>query len=85
MASKITPEQLADLQAHVGEPVPVQDDTGNVVCYMLGAVDFDDVESPYNQRLQALLKEGDESADVSAEDARRQVEQHTQELTDKYA
>jgi hypothetical protein len=40
MASKITPEQKADLQAHHGEEVPVQDDGDNVVCYMVDATAF---------------------------------------------
>jgi hypothetical protein len=83
MASKITPEQQADLQAHQGEAVPVQDDSGNVVCYMIDAQAFQGLN--YEQRLQELLEEGDSSPDVSAEEAARQVRQHTQELADKYA
>ena len=85
MASKITPEQQADLQAHIGHPVPVQDDSGKVVCYMIEAPVFDDENSAYNQRLQALLKEADDSADVSAEEAYERIRRHTEELTEKHA
>jgi hypothetical protein len=83
MASKITPEQKADLQAHQGRAVPVQDDNGNVVCYMIDVQAFRGLQ--YEQRLQELLEEGDNSPDVSAEEAARLVRQHTQELTDRYA
>ena len=85
MASKITPEQQADLQAHVGHPVPVQDESGNVVCYMIEAPVFDDENSAYNQRLQALLKEADDSPEVPAEEAHKRMRQHMQKITDKYA
>jgi hypothetical protein len=85
MASKITPEQQADLQAHVGEPVPVQDDSGHVVCYMIGAVDFVDENSAYNQKLNALLKEGDESPRVEAGVAYKRMRQSVQNIADKYA
>jgi hypothetical protein len=40
MASKITPEQQADLNAHSGQPVPVQGDGGDVVCFMVDATAF---------------------------------------------
>jgi hypothetical protein len=85
MASKITPEQVADLQAHVGHPVPVQDDAGKVVCYMIGADVFDDDSSEYNQRLNALIDEGRASPRVSAEEAHKRMRQTMQRITDKYA
>ena len=83
-ASKITPEQKADLQAHRGEAVPIQDDNGNVVCYMIDVQTFQDTEE-YQQRLDALLAEGDNSPDVSAEEAARRIREQTQELSEKYA
>jgi len=82
MASKITPELQADLQAHVGCPVPVQDDAGDIVCYMIDVETFKSLE--YESRLQELLTEGDNSPDVPADEAFERIRQRTQELTDKY-
>ena len=83
MASKITPEQQADLLSHHGEAVPVQDETSNIVCYMIDVQAFQHLQD--HQRLQALLEEGDNSPDVSADEAHRRIRKRTQELTDKYA
>ncbi len=83
MASKITPELLADLQAHVGQPVPLQDEAGDVVCYMIDVQTFQ--ESEYQQRLQTLLEAGDNSPDVSADQAHQRMRQHMQGISDKYA
>ncbi|NOY29601.1 MAG: hypothetical protein GXP28_05320 [Planctomycetes bacterium] len=83
MATKITPEQQADLQASRGEALPVQDDSGNVICYMVDVQAYQHLQN--HQRLQALLIEGDNSPDVPAEEANRRIRQRTQELSDKYA
>ena len=75
MASKITPEQQADLIAHSGQPVPVQGDAGNVVCYMVDATAFLHMQgiagepSAENElRLQAMIQAGLDSRDVPAEE-----------------
>ena len=83
MASKITPELQADLQAHVGQPLPLQDDDGNVVYYVIDAETFKSFE--YEQRLQVLLEEGDNSPDVPADEAHSRMRQSMQDITDKYA
>jgi len=83
MATKITPEQKADLQAHRGEAVPVQDDTGNIICYMVDVQAYQHLQE--HQRLQVLLKEGDNSPDVPAEEAHRRIRRRAQELSGKSA
>ena len=85
MASKITPEQIADLKTHVGRPVPLENEAGDVVCYLIGANVFDDDSSEYHQQLQALIAEARNSPKVSAEVAHRLIREHTQELTEKNA
>lgn len=83
MASKITPEQQIDLQTHVGVPVPVQDEAGKIVCYMISAIDFDDENSMYNQKLKTLLEEGDNSPRIDSETAFARMRQSVQNIADK--
>lgn len=80
MASKITPEQQADLNAHTGQPVPLQGDEGNVVCYMVEATLFQNMQglsgepsAQNEQRLRTLIQEGLDSPDVPAEEVYREL------------
>ena len=78
------PRTASRLTCSSQEPVPVQDDSGNVVCYMIEAHVFDDENSAYNLRLQALLKEADDSPEIPAEESHKRIRQHTKELIEKY-
>lgn len=85
MATKITAEQIEQLQANCGQPVPLEDERGNVVCYLLGASDFDNQSSEYNRRLAELLQEGEDSPRIEADQAHKRMRQSIQRISDKYA
>ena len=87
MASKITPEQQADLYAHHGQPVPVQGESGNVVCFMVDATAFLNMQgiageptAENEQRLKAMIQEGIDSPDVPAEEVYQELRDRVQQV-----
>ncbi len=93
MTSKITPEQQAVLRAHEDSAVPMQDDHGNIVCYMMDVSSFLQMQSLSHQgqdlqslqELKALVQAGIDSPDVPAAEAHARIRQMAQEAAEKYA
>jgi hypothetical protein len=87
MASKITPEQQADLIAHSGQPVPVKGDGGDVVCYMVDATAFlhmqgiaGEPSAENEQRLKGMIQEGLDSPDISAEQVYQELRERVKQV-----
>ena len=92
MPLKLTPEQQADLSAHAGQAVPIQDDQGNIVCYLVDVSSFLHLQSlsqtqdeQSRQKLQSLIQEGMDSPDVPAAEAHQRIRQMAKEASEKYA
>jgi len=73
MASRISPEQQADLNAHLGQPVPLEGEGGNVVGYMIDVTSFlhmqgltSELTAENDKRLRAMIQEGLASLDIPA-------------------
>jgi len=81
MASKITKQQREDLNASHGQPVPVEDEEGHKVYYL--------VEAEYlhasHEQLKALIQEGINANHVSAEEAEGELRRYADRLASKQA
>lgn len=75
-----TDEQLLEIAAHPGEPVPVQDDAGRVVAYLVTPKALDNLQS-----LRGLIAEADESVDVPAEVAHDRIRRFAAAADRKHA
>ncbi len=80
MAAQLTTEQLSEIAAHPGEAVPLQDDNGAIVCYMVTSTALANL-----QELRALIQEGDESPDVPAEEAHARIMKMAIEADQRHA
>lgn len=81
MASKITKQQRDDLQASHGQPVPVEDDEGHKVYYLVEA----DYLHTSHEQLKALIHEGINANHVPAEEAERDLRSYADRLASKHA
>jgi hypothetical protein len=81
MASKITKQQREDLNASNGQPVPVEDDEGNKVYYIVEA----DYLHTSHEQLKALIQEGINSKHVPAEEAEAELRRYADRLASKNA
>jgi hypothetical protein len=75
-----TDEQLLEIAAHPGEPVPVQDSAGQVIAYLVTASALDNL-----QTLRTLVAEADTSADVPAEVAHDRIRRFAAAADRKHA
>lgn len=88
MATKLTNEQRNDIAANPRQAVPVVDDQNDKLYYLvdesflLGAAEHDEQS---RQRLKALLKEGFEGKEVSAEEGEARIRRKMQSIADKSA
>ena len=88
MAAKLTNEQRNDIAANPRQAVPVVDDQDDKVYYLvdeaflLGAAEHDEKS---RQRLQALIQEGFEGKEVSAEEGEARIRRKMQSIADKNA
>ena len=81
MASKITQQQRDDLNASHGQPVPVEDEEGQKVYYL---VEADYLHSSHEQ-LKALIQEGIDANHVPAEKAEGELRRYADQLASKRA
>ncbi len=81
MASKITKQQRDDLNASHGQPVPVEDEEGHKVYYLVGA----DYLHTSHEQLKALIQEGINSNHVSADEAEDELRRYADRLASKHA
>jgi hypothetical protein len=81
MASKITPQQRDDLNASHGQPVPVEDEEGHKVYYLVEA----DYLHTSHEQLKALIQEGINASHVPAEEAEGELRRYANGLADKHA
>ena len=80
MAAKLTDEQRSEIAAHPGEPIPLQDGNGHIVCYLVTTIALDNL-----QELRRLIQEADDSSDVPADEAHARIRQTAVEVSEKYA
>jgi hypothetical protein len=76
MASKITKQQRDDLNASHGQPVPVEDDEGHKVYYLVEA----DYLHTSREQLQALIQEGINSNHIPADEAEAELRRYADRL-----
>jgi hypothetical protein len=81
MASKITKQQREDLNASHGQPVPVEDDEGHKVYYLVEA----DYLHTSHEQLKALIQEGINAKHVPAEEAEGELRRYADRLASKHA
>lgn len=81
MAAKITTQQREELRASNGQPVPVEDDEGRKVYYL---VDADYLHASHEQ-LQGLILDGVNSRHIPAAEAEAVLRAHADRLTRKQA
>jgi hypothetical protein len=81
MATKITPEQREDLYASRGQPVPVEDDEGRNVYYLVPA----DYLHASHKQLKALIQEGIDAKHVAAEVAEDELRRYAAQHADGHA
>jgi hypothetical protein len=79
MATKITKQQRDELLASHGQPVPVEDDDGRKVYYL---VDADYLHTSHH-RLKALIQEGIDSIHRPAEEVEEELRQYADRLDSK--
>jgi hypothetical protein len=86
MAAKLTDEQRNDIAANPRQAIPVVDEQDNKVYYLvdeaflLGAAERDEQS---RQRLLALIREGFDGEEVSAEEGETRIRRKMQSITDK--
>jgi len=86
MATKLTNEQRNDLAANPRQAIPVVDDRDNKVYYLvdeaflLGAAEHD---GQSHQQLLALIQEGFEGEEVSAEEGEARIRRKMQSIAEK--
>jgi hypothetical protein len=81
MPSKITKQQREDLNASHGQPVPVEDEEGHKVYYLVEA----DYLHTSREHLQALIEEGINSRHIPAEEAESELRSYADGLSSKRA
>jgi hypothetical protein len=81
MASKITKQQREDLHASNGRPVPVEDDEGHKVYYLVEA----DYLHAGREQLQTLIHEGINAPHLRAEQAEAALRSYADRLARKKA
>jgi hypothetical protein len=81
MASKITKQQRDDLSASHGQPVPVEDDEGHKVYYLVEA----DYLLTNGEQLKSLIQEGINANHVSADEAEAELQRYADRLAPKHA
>lgn len=88
MAAKLTNEQRNDIAANPRQAIPVVDDQDDKVYYLvdeaflLGVTGHDEQS---RQRLQAMIHEGFEGKEVSAEEGEARIRRKMQSIADKNA
>ena len=81
MASKITKQQRDDLHASHGQPVPVEDEEGCKVYYLVEA----DYLHTSSEQLKALIQEGVDANHVPADEAEDELRRYADRLAMKHA
>jgi hypothetical protein len=81
MVSKITQQQRDDLNASHGQPVPVEDEEGHKVYYLVEA----DYLHTSHEQLKALIQEGINANHVPAEEAEGELQRYADQLDSKHA
>lgn len=81
MASKITKQQRDDLNASHGQPVPVEDDEGHKVYYLVEA----DYLHTSREQLKTLIQEGINANHVPANDAEAELRYYADRPAPKHA
>ena len=81
MASKITQQQRDDLNASHGQPVPVEDEEGHKVYYLVEA----DYLHTSHEQLKALIQEGINANHLPAEEAEGELRRYADRLVNKRA
>jgi hypothetical protein len=81
MASKITQQQREDIAASNGRPVPIVDDDGHTVCYLVAA----DYLHISHEQLKALIDDGINAPHVPAEKAEGELRRYADQLAAKRA
>lgn len=76
MASKITKQQRDDLHASHGQPVPVEDDEGHKVYYLVAA----DYLHTSREQLQTLIQEGINSNHIPVDQAEAELQRYADRL-----
>ncbi len=92
MTTNITQEQQAALIANSGHAVPMLNEQGDVVSYMVDVSSFvhlqglsKEQDEQCQQRLKALIQEGIDSPEVPAEEAHDRIRQMARDAASKYA
>jgi hypothetical protein len=81
MASKITKQQRDDLHASHGQPVPVEDEEGHKLYYLVEA----DYLHTNHEQLQALIQEGINARHIPADEAESELRRYADRLASKHA
>ena len=81
MASKITKQQRDDLHASHGQPVPVEDEEGHKVYYLVEA----DYLHTSREQLKAQIQEGINARHMPAEEAEADLRGYADRLANKLA
>ena len=81
MASKITKQQRDDLNASHGQPVPVEDEEGHKVYYLVEA----DYLHTSREQLKALIQEGINANHFPADEAEAELQRYADGLVPKHA
>jgi hypothetical protein len=81
MASKITQQQRDDLAVSQGQPVPVEDDEGQRVYYLVAA----DYLHTSREQLKALIQAGIDAPHVPADQAEGELRRYADQLVSKHA
>jgi hypothetical protein len=81
MASKITKQQRDDLNASRGQPVPVEDDEGHKVYYLVEA----DYVLTSPEHLKTLIQEGIDANHLPADEAEPELQRYADRLAPKHA
>ena len=81
MATKITQQQRDDLNASHGQPVPVEDEEGQKVYFLVEA----DYLHTSHEQLKALIQEGINANHVPAGEAEGELRRYADQLASKLA
>jgi hypothetical protein len=81
MASKITQQQRDDLHASHGQPVPVEDEVGHKVYYLVEA----DYLHTSRERLKGLIQDGINARHVPSDEAEDRLRSYADRLASKPA
>lgn len=81
MASKITKQQRDDITASHGQPVPVEDDDGHKVYYLVAA----DYLHTSHEQLRTLIQDGINAPHVPADEAEGELRRYADQIASKHA